>query len=463
MNVTFYKINKKINSTKIPVGTGTTLNVVLKSPSSIINPRFELNQYLDVNYCYVAEFNRYYFINEIKYENPLWTYSCNVDVLASFKNDIGNSTKYVLRSASQRNELLIDNSAPMIATNDTNSTAIINVNNMASGKFVVGVVGNNAGAQTMYQMNVDTFQSLLSSLLTTADGYEWGDLTRGLINSVMNPFQYITSCRWYPVSFPVGSPTELMCGLWGSDVQASPILASQFGTGAPVDSYTFMIPKHPQTNTRGKYMNLSPFTRMKLDLGVFGIVDLDTTLLMGMDEIFVAIYVDVFSGIGTCYGWARVSGTDSTNRQLFKRQVQYGVNIPLSSNDASAVPSIISIASSVAMGIATGGASIGATALAVGGATGGVLDLASSMNGSLNTMSSGGSVLDHLQTLYLIATFNNQGEIDIEDKGRPLCQNKLISSLSGFIQCDDGVIESTATEQEKESIANYLASGFFYE
>ena len=35
MNVNFYKINKKVNSTLIPSGTGTQVNVVLKSPSSI--------------------------------------------------------------------------------------------------------------------------------------------------------------------------------------------------------------------------------------------------------------------------------------------------------------------------------------------------------------------------------------------------------------------------------------------
>lgn len=459
MNVNFYKINKKVNSTLIPNGTGTQINVVLKSPSSIINPRFELNQYLDVNYCYVAEFNRYYFINEIRYENPLWVYSCNVDVLASFKAEIGASTKYVLRSASQRNEYLIDNSSPMIANNGTNAITKINLNNMSSGKFVVGIVGNNTQGQTMYQMDTNGFQSLLSSLLTTADGYDWGDLTRGLINSVMNPFQYITSCRWYPNTFSTGASQTLKCGLWDSGIQANPILSSNFGTGAPIDSYTFSIPKHPQTSSRGQYMNLSPYTRMKLDLGVFGIIDLDTTLLIDMNEIFIAIYVDVFSGIGTCYGWARTTGSDLRNRQLFKRQVQYGVNIPLSNNDSNTIPSIISIASSVALGVATGGAS----ALAIGGATGGVLGLANSMNGSLNTMSSSGSVLDHLSNLYLIASFNNQAEIDIVNKGRPLFENKVLNTLSGYIQCEDGNINSNATEQEKESIANYLTSGFYYE
>lgn len=459
MNVKFYKINKKVNSTLIPSGTGTTYNVVLKSPSSIINPRFELNQYLDVNYCYVAEFNRYYFINEIRYENSLWVYSCNVDVLASFKTEIGASSKYVLRSASQRDEYLIDNSSPMIASNGTNAITVINTNNMSSGKFVVGVVGNNASGQTMYQLDVSSFQSLLSSLLTTADGYDWGDLTRGLINSVMNPFQYITSCRWYPISFPVGSSTTIKCGLWESNVQGKPIQPSNVGTGSPIDSYTFSIPKHPQTSSKGAYMNLSPFTRMKLDLGVFGIIDLDTTLLIDMDEIYIAIYVDSFSGVGTCYGWARTTNSDLRNRQLFKRQVQYGVNIPLSSNDSSTIPSIISIASSVALGVATGGAS----ALAIGGATGGVLGLAESMNGSLNTMSSSGSIIDHLSNWYLIASFNNQSDIDIVNKGRPLCKMKTLNTLSGFIQCEEGNISSNATEQEKESIANYLTNGFYYE
>ena len=264
MNVNFYKINKKVNSTLIPSGAGTEINVVLKSPSSIINPRFELNQYLDVNYCYVAEFNRYYFINEIRYENPLWIYSCNVDVLASFKTEIGASSKYVLRSASSYDLTIRDNLYPNKA-DFTNSVATINPSvPFSSGYIVVGVLGNNSNTNgiTYYITTPTGYSSLISQLLTTADGYDWGDLTQGVINSIMNPFQYLVSARWYPEPFDVIGQTTIKAGLWDSGVNAGIIDSTKTHTSTFSSTGIMNIPKHPKASTRGEYLNLSPYTKI---------------------------------------------------------------------------------------------------------------------------------------------------------------------------------------------------------
>ena len=53
---------------------------------------------------------------------------------------------------------------------------------------------------------------------------------------------------------------------------------------------------------------------------------------------------------------------------------------------------------------------------------------------------------------------------DPTEKGYPLCETVQISSLSGFIQCQDGEIQSAiAYAPELAEVKSYLEGGFFYE
>lgn len=458
MNVNFYKINKKVNSTLIPSGSGTKVNVVLKSPSSIINPRFELNQYLDVNYCYVAEFNRYYFINEIRYENPLWVYSCNVDVLASFKAEIGASTKYVLRSASNYDLTIRDNLYPNKAS-FTNSVSTINpAIPFNSGYVVVGVLGNNSNNNgiTYYVTTPVGYSSLISKLLTTADGYDWGDLTQGVINSVMNPLQYLISAKWYPEPFTASGQTTIKAGLWDSGVNAGIIDSSKLHSSTFSSTGKMNIPKHPKASSRGQYLNLSPYTKISLISGLFGTVDLDTSLLLNSDTMYFTLYKDFAEGNGRLI-INDSAGTNGTTIADIK--FKYGIDLPLTANSSgSGLLSMVAGAGSVALGVATGGAS-----LAIGGALGFIGGAMSELHPSVAINGGLGGLLLHSAPTYLKAVFYDIVNEDLANKGRPLCQLKKLNTLSGYIQCEEGNIESNATEQEKESIANYLTTGFYYE
>ena len=95
MNIIFYQFAKRNNSTKIVNTTGTTLTCQLKAETDMINPVLEINGVPAAwnpiwNYCYIAAFSRYYFINNWRWMNGIWACECAVDVLASWKTDIGN-------------------------------------------------------------------------------------------------------------------------------------------------------------------------------------------------------------------------------------------------------------------------------------------------------------------------------------------------------------------------------------
>lgn len=72
-----------------------TVSVPLKQDTDILNPKLLIysNSSLEImNYCYISEFSRYYFIEKIDpVRKNLYRISCKVDVLESYKIQILNS------------------------------------------------------------------------------------------------------------------------------------------------------------------------------------------------------------------------------------------------------------------------------------------------------------------------------------------------------------------------------------
>ena len=131
ITATFYKnVGKKLNSTKIPTYgyyDEIDLTVELKAVTNLFTPSlvisadtFTDNQGnivnpMQYNYCYLPDFQRYYFVNDWTFSGRHWIASLSIDVLGTYKSQIGASSLYVLRSASHSNGRVTDNKYPVIA------------------------------------------------------------------------------------------------------------------------------------------------------------------------------------------------------------------------------------------------------------------------------------------------------------------------------------------------------------
>ena len=85
-----------------------TLSGILREESSIIDPSIlveDLDDYItDINYAYIPEFGRYYFITNIEsVRNHLWRLSLHVDVLHTYADGIRANSGII-----ERNENLYD-------------------------------------------------------------------------------------------------------------------------------------------------------------------------------------------------------------------------------------------------------------------------------------------------------------------------------------------------------------------
>ena len=83
IRINLYKFTKKTNSTARPGTPYMTLDCAIKTPSSILRPYIDIATESDlsaVNYAYIPDYERYYFVNDIVYNRGLWELSMVVDV-----------------------------------------------------------------------------------------------------------------------------------------------------------------------------------------------------------------------------------------------------------------------------------------------------------------------------------------------------------------------------------------------
>lgn len=111
MNIKFYYNSSEKN--KIGKSLSKTLSLTgnLHEECSVTNPVIlvEVESLINYNYCYIEEFKRYYFINDVvSVRNNLWRVSLKCDVLESFKKDILNLSCIVDKQQNQSYNNYID-------------------------------------------------------------------------------------------------------------------------------------------------------------------------------------------------------------------------------------------------------------------------------------------------------------------------------------------------------------------
>ena len=89
MELQIYNNNSNTNVINKNITLVDTLEFNLKADNSILQPILVLKNYNSGNYCYIKEFKRYYYINDIRVLNGgIYQLQLDVDVLMTYKNEI---------------------------------------------------------------------------------------------------------------------------------------------------------------------------------------------------------------------------------------------------------------------------------------------------------------------------------------------------------------------------------------
>lgn len=456
IKINFYTFTKKVNSTATPTGTGTELECNIKAPSSIINPVLEVGTVSPIayNYCYIPAFSRYYFIDDIVFNRGVWVLSCSVDVLASFKSEIGSSSQYVLRSASNSDGKIIDMMYP--ATSEVDYQIVnptldpFSWSGFSGGVYVIGIKGSNTSNTNgiiYYVLEPAEFDKVIKDFYQENGTFRttyFANVTKGIANSIANISDFIASCRWYPVAPSTEVGTRPI--FFGSYQSSAVGYLVADNPGAVTYSASFAsIPKHPQ-QTRGSYLNCAPYAQYIFSSSFTGDVQLDSNIMATKTSMNVLFNFDITTGqvkieIGDlmiCYG-------------------NFGIDINLASVEVNAMGLASSFLKTVGgvMSLDVGGTAAGLTGL-----IGNALDMA---NPSPQGNASSGGYIGLTAPIQLKCRFAKVVADDVTNKGKPYCQVATVSSLSGYMEIRDPHVSISGTSIEANQINAYLTGGFYYE
>ncbi len=112
LSVTLYNSASPVEKIGKTLTAGASYFCTLKDTTSILNPMLIIrtsDAVYNYNYLYIAEFQRYYFINDIKtINNNVWEISAHVDVLETYKLAILANDAVIKRQSLKYNTYLND-------------------------------------------------------------------------------------------------------------------------------------------------------------------------------------------------------------------------------------------------------------------------------------------------------------------------------------------------------------------
>lgn len=445
--IVLYHFSKRKNSTKRPTGQGTEVTCLLKSATTFQNPTFILqkpmNDMLQFNYAKWAD--HYYFIDSTTSINAGQTeISCTEDVLATYKNEIGNYTCFIERSS---NQTTLANDTMYIPTNDwVLSTRNVRhkekiMTSTYSQQYIIRVVSRTGVAS--YYINGDQLNNLLDYMYTESN---FTDVITDAITKLMfDPFKYIVDLKWVPFvdsAFNNSNDEAIQLGFWDSGVPAKRIDEDTVVNF----SYSFAFDNPLYAITDFRYYS-SSFSNYFIKLPFIGVVALNPYKI---DESVNALYqFDATSGLCNVF---------LQSKKVVFASYQFQLSVPVqigyaSTNIAQLTTSAVSLVGAglqgnIAQGISSGieaGRSITAPEVSMLGTIGNISNI---LNNQILEFNS-----------YACTSIDPDGASEGYADGT-VCS---ISGLSGYIKCRNASIEISGFTGDQEAVNNYLNSGFYYE
>lgn len=464
--------SKRKNSTKIPSGLGTEIDVYLKEDSSIDNPSIVLKgNATNIDYAYIQTFGKYYFVGSpIMLTNGTTQYDLEEDVLATHKSDIGSTKAFIAYSSTGYDADIIDSRITVKTTKTIVKHEVTPTIFDDTGCYILTVantVGGVNGFCTSYVCTKATIQACASFLMGL-------DIDDRLIKSIYNPFDSIISCIWLPLN--CNTIQTSYCSA-AEHVRFGDLICDGNGGRPTINSFPLSVPLYTSIELIGAFSpvyddfrTVQPYTTYSLYIPYYGLIDLNASDVRNVvDNLNICFAVDIATGDMTVGinalaipGWIQ---TITCN---------IGVNCPIAQTSTNTTGTLASIGGT-AGGVA-GAVIAGVSGNVPGAIVGSMGALFSAANTALSYCQRGMSVRGGVNGRSMVPLGKNFVLIEVaqdtEDPddldyiakyGRPVGIVDTISSYSGYVQCENASIDIAGDNYERDSINSYLNSGFYYE
>lgn len=476
MQVILYSdFKKKKNSTKLPNVASDNYECILKDNSSAYNATIILEfsscqtNIIHYSYAYIPSFYKYYYVDDIKWSNNRqWEISLVCDALATYRSEIINSRNFCLRSSATRSPSINDDMYPFSCQTKTERFAwqnpfqtIKNGTYMICGRQTGGVDADMVGSVSYVGFKsggikgmVDTISNQFTNLLN-----------KPIENLTTNPLDFIEGSYFLPFTID-----EL-----GGSIQSNYTLQ---GFQSHQNYYSFEgkytktfskwieisdLPNHPQSELYGQYLNSSNGTTVIMYIPSFGVIPLNSDLLINKKGIYADLSLDLTNGNVRLNIFAK---TSETTKDVLLESINSNCscNFSVTSHhlDLSGLVGGIGNTALSGMQIALGGN----LAEGVSGVAEGMAQTTKScLTPQYSTIGSTSGGLNNLYGVPFIQyTYQLKEGLDTTNIGYKVCDDIIpINTGIGFYQFGTSNIEISGSLQERADVQTAMLGGFFYE
>lgn len=472
MQFKFYTFNKRKNSTKLPDSTGKTLEVQIKSPSSVIEPVIELsatNTPYNYNYAYCPEYSRYYYVKDWTFDKGLWIGSLTVDPLASFRSNILNYSAFIERAKDHFDNMINDNLLSQKQEITIATTHKFLDIFSEDGRFLVNVNGANTTVTgtTTFALTRSGMRGFVAGLY---DSSSWSDIfADGFMKGVFNPLDYVNWIKWIPLSGdalePVlGQAQDLKIGFWtvqdpgsGSIDGGHNLQARAVTSWGITKAYAIQNINDTATKFNDWRDNNGNYTKYHMYIPAYGNYEIAPEIYNLYEKINVYYDIDLL----TCSCNIRLYGAHTNNSN------DIGVHITDLHGiiGADLLASNVSINSFDSLSSALSSAGKALSGDIIGAVGGGIEAVKNAITPQQTTKGNNSAVYTLMKYNDIEVTKYAYGsaEYPINHMGRPVCKLMKLSQFTGYVKCGNASIYLPATSGEIETVNNTLNTGVYIE
>ena len=297
----------QINDTR-----SSLLAPILRIAARMSNDPLGMPNLITINYCYIQDFQRFYFITNWSYgSDNTWSATCEIDVLATYANVIRTSPCYIERA--EDIELLNDKVADHFYPAEigvTHQSTFIDLgweNNPANGCFVIGIITKSSpdfGSVKYYLMSAEQLTVLLVNMMDsmggTLEGWQTGqDILDKAVKTIVNPLQYIVSVKWFPFSMTgFGTSEPIWLGAWNTNTTGRRIPPAAV---VREDQGFINIPTYSGASTIEEellYPQYAPYKTITLSSKLFGMIELSTAEfdIINFSKAHISLQTNLITG-----------------------------------------------------------------------------------------------------------------------------------------------------------------------
>lgn len=450
LSLTLYNFSKRSNSTALPAGAGSVVDVVLKRTTSLNAPVFLLQGELpSANYC--AFNGAYYFIDDIvSVRDNLYEIRCTIDVLASLRSDILAASAFVEYASGGNNQIPDTRLAVEYGVGgvEVASAAVFAGSlNLAAGSKYITVLGQT-GTETYYIADAN-LRLLFASIANWSEGVIDRTSLETILDTGLRQLvgsgsaadcvrdAYLLPCG--PVAETLAGAESIYLGMFNTGITGNRIS----GSGDASKITNIAIPHH-----YADWRRQAPYEICQLFLPLYGTINIPSDIAADSEALTVESRLNVRSGDFTYY----ISGSGRSGKE-----------ITVGGNCAS--PLAVG-ASNINVGGAFGSIAAGLSNAAFGNVAGAAAASLAILSPVPHSVGAAGGISNKYPNGQCIVYYRNTSDGPAGGagvQGLPLFATRQLSTLSGYVKTRGASVGGAHRSVLREQANALLDSGVFLE